>query len=71
MLFRSNIGVRPTFGGQHVTIETNIFGLSADLYGSRLTLRLVSRIRGERKFGSADELGAQLAADRDLCLRLL
>ena len=66
-----NIGVRPTFGGQHVTIETNIFGLSADPYGSRLTLRLVSRIRGERKFGSADELGAQLAADRDLCLRLL
>lgn len=66
-----NIGVRPTFGGQHVTIETNIFGLSADLYGSRLTLRLVSRIRGERKFGSADELGAQLAADRDLCLRML
>ena len=66
-----NIGVRPTFGGQHVTIETNIFGLSADLYGSRLTLRLVSRIRGERKFGSADEHGAQLAADRDLCLHLL
>lgn len=62
-----NIGVRPTVNGdgRDVTLESNIFGYSGDAYGKRATVSLISMIRTERKFSSAEELSEQIARDAD------
>jgi riboflavin kinase/FMN adenylyltransferase len=62
----TNVGVRPTVDDAgKVTIETHVFGLDKDLYGARLRLGFVQRLRDERKFESLDQLKAQIAADCD------
>ncbi|MBL8916882.1 MAG: bifunctional riboflavin kinase/FAD synthetase [Archangium sp.] len=59
----ANIGVKPTFGGGEVTIEAHLFDYSGDLYGQRLRVEFLERLRAEKRFGSADELSAQIARD--------
>jgi riboflavin kinase/FMN adenylyltransferase len=59
----TNVGVRPTVGGEGLSVETYLLDFSADLYGSRLRLELVARLREEKKFASLDALKAQIAAD--------
>ena len=66
-----NIGSNPTFDAAHRTIEVNIFDLDRDLYGSEITVEFFHWVRGEIKFGSAQELVAQLEHDRENVLRLL
>ena len=59
-----NVGVRPTVhdAGRR-TQEVHLFDFDEDLYGAKLRVHVVSRIREERKFASIDELRAQIAAD--------
>ena len=59
-----NIGSRPTFGGDGMTLEVNIFGFSGDIYGNNVSVSFCTRLRDERKFGSAVKLAEQLAHDR-------
>lgn len=59
----TNIGIRPTFGESVRAIETHIFDFERDLYGTRLKLELVERIRPERKFQSPQELANQIGLD--------
>jgi riboflavin kinase/FMN adenylyltransferase len=62
----TNIGVRPTIappGHAARTIETFVFDFGGDLYGRQLRLHLVARLRDEKKFGSLEELKAQIARD--------
>ena len=59
----TNIGVRPTFEGTRVTVETHILDYSADLYGERLCVELLRFQRPERRFETADALRAQISAD--------
>jgi riboflavin kinase/FMN adenylyltransferase len=59
----TNVGVRPTVGGARRTIETHLFDFARDLYGARLRVHLVTRLREEKKFASLDELKAQIARD--------
>jgi riboflavin kinase/FMN adenylyltransferase len=65
----TNIGVRPTIGVRSATerprcsVETHLLDFDGDLYGHRLKLGFVSRIRDEQKFASLDELKAQIARD--------
>jgi len=60
----TNIGVRPTFeAAGAVTVETHILGLQADVYGERLSLSFIQRLRDERRFPDADALREQIAAD--------
>lgn len=59
----TNVGCRPTFGGDKLTVETNILDYSADLYGCTATVMFVGFIRPERKFGSAAELMEQIKRD--------
>lgn len=60
-----NIGVRPTIGkNEALTIETNIFDFSEDIYGLDITLRFMERIRSERRFSSMEELKRQLELDK-------
>ena len=60
-----NIGRRPTFGGDATTMEVNIIGFSGNLYGSRISVGFVKRLREERKFPSEKALMAQLEKDRE------
>ena len=58
-----NIGQRPTFSGQQMTIEVHLLDYTGDLYGRRVRVYFVERLREERKFADADELGRAIAAD--------
>ena len=62
-----NVGMRPTVGGSSLTIETNIFDFSEDIYGLPLEIKFARRLRAERKFNSLDDLKAQLRADEAAC----
>lgn len=59
----SNVGVRPSVDGKTRLLETHLFGYDGNLYGRRLKVTLYERIRDERKFGSVDDLKAQLERD--------
>ena len=59
----TNIGMRPTVDGSRRTIETFVFDFTGDLYGARLRLHLVARLRGEKRFAGLPELRAQIAVD--------
>jgi riboflavin kinase/FMN adenylyltransferase len=59
-----NIGVRPMFEtGRGVLIEAHLIDYEEDLYGTELRIDFLSRLRGERLFGSADALIDQIADD--------
>ena len=66
-----NIGCRPTFGGTQMTLEAHIFNFEGDIYGQLLVVSFVKRIRGERKFGSPEELAEQLSEDEKKVLEML
>jgi riboflavin kinase / FMN adenylyltransferase len=60
----ASLGVRPTFadsGGR--VLEVNLFDIDEDLYGKRLRVEFVRRLRGEKRFASAAALIRQM--DRD------
>ena len=59
-----NIGLCPTFGGRtERRIEVHILDFDADIYGQKLTARLLHRLRDERRFPSVGALVSQLEAD--------
>ncbi len=66
-----NIGNRPTFGGRETTLEVNIFGYSGNLYGQEISVAFASRLRAEQRFGSEEELMAQLRKDRVAAMEYL
>ena len=67
-----NIGNRPTIGnGEAVSVEVNLFEYEGDLYGQRIVVEFVSRLRDERRFASRDELMNQLAQDAETTKQLL
>ena len=66
-----NIGTRPTFDGQKQTLEVNIFNFEGDLYGKRLTVFFVKRLREERRFDSPEALKAQLEEDKKQTFEIL
>ena len=67
----TNVGTRPTFesGHEHV-IEAHVLDFDKDLYGSKLRVGFVQRLRDEKKFDGAGALKAQIEADRARALDL-
>jgi riboflavin kinase/FMN adenylyltransferase len=62
-----SIGVRPTIGGDLArTVEVFLFAFSGDLYGARLRVHVVSRLREERKYAGLDALKHQIGLDAEL-----
>ena len=59
----ANIGYRPTFNGNKLLLEVNIFGLSANLYKKILTINFIKFIRPEKKFKNIEELKLQIKKD--------
>jgi riboflavin kinase/FMN adenylyltransferase len=59
----ANLGRRPTFDGRSVLLEVHLLEGGADLYGERLRVAFLERLRGEQKFAGIEELKAQIARD--------
>lgn len=59
----TNVGLRPTVGTDAPLAETYILGFSGDLYGKSPCVYPLSYLRPEQKFGSLEELTAQIARD--------
>ncbi len=59
----ANVGYRPTFGQKEYTIEAHLLDFQGDLYGHEIRLEFVERLRAERRFSSAEALGAQIRKD--------
>ena len=67
----ANVGHNPTFGNESLSVEVHLLDFEGDLYGARLDVAFVSRVREERKFVSIDELKAQIASDVKVARRIL
>ena len=59
----TNIGKRPTFDGEGRTIETFILGYDGNLYERELSIEIIERLRGEKRFDSVEQLKEQIAED--------
>jgi len=59
----ANVGDNPTFGDTGLTLEAHILDFNRSIYGQRLSLQFVQRLRSERKFESIDALKARIADD--------
>jgi riboflavin kinase/FMN adenylyltransferase len=59
----ANIGFRPTFGPGGLSLEALILDRRAALYGRRLEVGFLKKLRPERKFRSPDALAARISLD--------
>jgi phosphoribosyl 1,2-cyclic phosphate phosphodiesterase len=59
----TNIGVRPTFNGATLTVETHLLDFNQDIRPRRIELRFWKRLRSEKKFSGPEALRAQIARD--------
>jgi len=59
----TNIGVRPTFNGSALSIETHLLDAQLATSPKRIEVRFWKRLREEKKFTGPDELRAQIATD--------
>lgn len=67
----ANVGPRPTFADAAPSLEVHVFDFAGDLYGQEVTVRFLSRLRSQVRFGSLAELKEQLAADEQAARRVL
>ena len=67
-----NIGFRPTFEtGNNLVIEVHIFDFNADIYGKKISIHFIDRLRDERKFQSKEELIYQIERDKKKAIQLI
>jgi len=59
----TNIGVRPTFNGSSLSVETHLLDFQPEAAPKRIEVRFWERLREEKKFSGPEELRAQIAHD--------
>lgn len=59
----ANLGTNPTFGDQERHLEVHLLDRQMDLYGQRVEVQLLARLRAEMKFPSPQELVQQIQRD--------
>ena len=59
----ANVGFRPTFNGQNLLLETNIFGINKNLYNKEISVSFKKFIRPEKKFNNLESLRKQIKID--------
>ncbi|MFP4453563.1 MAG: bifunctional riboflavin kinase/FAD synthetase [Desulfobacterales bacterium] len=67
----ANIGYSPTFEDHIFTVEVHLLDFSGDLYGEKIRVNFIERIRDEEKFNSIDELTEQIKLDIRAARRIL
>lgn len=65
------IGSRPTVNTGKISVEAYLFDFSGDLYGKRVTVAFIERVRGSVKFDSVEELKKQLNKDEESVVQIL
>lgn len=66
----TNVGFRPTFPVSSISVETHILGFSGDIYGTRMGVAFLRRLRGERLFRNGIEMAEQIRRDAALALEI-
>ncbi len=67
-----NLGVRPTFDETDFVMEVHFIDEKLDdLYGKKITVEFLERIRDEQKFSHSQKLIKQLHKDKQICMRLM
>ena len=59
----ANVGYRPTFNGQNLLLEVNIFGINKNLYNKEINVNFIKFIRSEKKFKGLEQLKKQIKID--------
>jgi phosphoribosyl 1,2-cyclic phosphate phosphodiesterase len=59
----TNVGMRPTFDGTSLTVETHLLNYSGTTSPKRIEVRFWKKLREEKKFAGAEELRAQIGKD--------
>jgi riboflavin kinase / FMN adenylyltransferase len=59
----TNVGVRPTFDGQHLVIESHLLDFSESLASGVMTVNFLARLRDEQRFSGPADLRAQILRD--------
>ncbi|MGJ4727840.1 bifunctional riboflavin kinase/FAD synthetase [Luteimonas sp. SDU101] len=67
----SSFGTRPTVGGVEPLLEAHLFDFHGDLYGRRIEVEFVARLRDEEKFSDLPALVAQMHRDAGEARRIL
>lgn len=69
----TNIGVRPTFEASPVPprVEAHLLDFQGDIYGESVHLEFLSRLRGEQRFVSVDQLISQIHLDIEAARQFL
>lgn len=60
----TNVGIRPTFNGGKLIVESHLLDYDGDLYGEQVEVRFLARLRDEQRFSGPRELADQIARDR-------
>ena len=58
-------------GGKRPVLETHIFDFEKDIYGRRITVQFIEKIRDEVKFDSIDLLKSQIKNDIEEAKKIL
>jgi riboflavin kinase / FMN adenylyltransferase len=67
----ANLGTRPTFNGTEALLEAHVFDFAGDVYGRRIRVEFVARLRDEQRFGDLESLTAQMRLDAERARRIL
>ncbi|MDT8337511.1 MAG: riboflavin kinase, partial [Candidatus Izemoplasmatales bacterium] len=67
----TNVGKRPTFYDNKITLETYIFDLDKDLYGQTIGIKFIEFLRDEYYFSNKDDLIEQIEQDRIQVLQII
>lgn len=67
----SNYGIRPTFDGENILLETHLLDFSGDLYGKDIIVSFVKFLREEKKFEGINSLKDQIKKDSEEALNIL
>jgi riboflavin kinase/FMN adenylyltransferase len=67
----TNLGRRPVVGGKEPLLEVHLFDFDEDLYGQRLEVQFVAKLRDELNFDTLDELVEQMKRDEHKARELL
>jgi riboflavin kinase/FMN adenylyltransferase len=59
----TNVGMRPTFDGKKLTVETHLLDFDENLTEGPMEIRFLTRLRDERKFSGPDALREQILKD--------
>jgi riboflavin kinase / FMN adenylyltransferase len=67
----ANIGRKPTFGAESLTVEVHLFDFHGELYGQRLAVEFLEQLRPEQRFPSVAALSEQIGRDIENAKRIV